>query len=155
MTPITVRIRRLDHARDLPLPARQTDGSAGFDLRAAVDGSIEIPAGRIAMVPCGFAMQLPPDHEAQVRPRSGLSSRHGVTLVNCVGTVDSDYRGEIAVPLINLGNRPFRVTRGDRIAQMIVVPVPPVTLVEADALDDTPRGHNGFGHTGFRDPLVP
>ena len=153
--PILVRIRRLDHARDLPLPSRQTDGSAGLDLRAAIDGAIEIAPGRIAMVPCGFAMQLPPDHEAQVRPRSGLASRHGITLVNGVGTVDSDYRGEVVVPLINLGGRPFRVARGDRIAQMIIAPVPPVTLVEVAALDDTPRGHGGFGHTGVGDVARP
>jgi dUTP pyrophosphatase len=149
MSSIPVSIRRLDHAKDLPLPAKQTADAAGFDLCAAVDAPVTIESMRIAMIPCGFAMQLPPGYEAQIRPRSGLSSRHGVTLINCVGTIDADYRGEVTVPLINLGRQAHVVRRGDRIAQMIVAPVPPVTLVEVDSLDETARGAGGFGHTGF------
>ena len=93
-------------------------------------------------------MQIPPGYEAQVRPRSGLSSKHGITMINCVGTVDSDYRGEMKVPLINLGGQPFVIRRGDRIAQMLIAPVPVVQMVEVETLDDTSRGHGGFGHTG-------
>ena len=146
---VTIRIRRLDHARDLPLPAKHSAEAAGFDLCAACDAPIVIEPMRVAMIPCGFAMQLPPGHEAQVRPRSGLSSKHSVTLINCVGTIDSDYRGEVTVPLVNLGRQPYTVRRGDRIAQMLIAPVPPVTLVEVDTLDDSARGAGGFGHTGF------
>jgi len=146
--PIVVKIKRLDHARDLPLPSRQTEHAAGLDLLAAVDAPLTIGPTEIAMVQCGFAIELPVGYEAQVRARSGLSSRHGVTLVNGVGTVDADYRGEVRVPLINLGSEPFVVRRGERVAQMLVVPVPPVRLVEVDELSDTERGAGGFGHTG-------
>jgi dUTP pyrophosphatase len=146
---VTVHIRRLDHARDLPLPTKHSAEAAGFDVCAACDEPVVIDPMCVAMVPCGFAMQLPPGYEAQVRPRSGLSSKHGVTLINCVGTIDSDYRGEVTVPLVNLSQQPYTVRRGDRIAQMLIAPVPPVQLVEVDALEDTTRGAGGFGHTGF------
>ena len=125
-----------------------TAEAAGFDLAAAVAESTTIPPGEILVVPCGFAMALPSGHEAQVRPRSGLASRHGVTLVNSPGTIDADYRGEVQVPLINLGRAEFVVERGMRIAQMVVMPVPPAELVEVSDLDATPRGPGGFGHTG-------
>ena len=125
-----------------------TEHAAGFDVHAAVAGPTTITRGQILVVPCGFAMALPPGYEAQVRPRSGLSSRHGVTLINTPGTIDADYRGEVQVPLINLGPADFVVERGMRIAQMVVMPVPPVELVEVNELDETPRGKGGFGHTG-------
>jgi dUTP pyrophosphatase len=125
-----------------------TDHAAGFDLHAAVAGPTTLARGQILLVPCGFAMALPPGYEAQVRPRSGLASRHGVTLVNTPGTIDADYRGEVQVPLINLGPADFIIERSMRIAQMIVKQVPPVTLVEVDELDETERGTGGFGHTG-------
>jgi dUTP pyrophosphatase len=125
-----------------------TEHAAGFDLHAAVDKATTIEPGAIFLVPCGFSMALPPGYEAQVRPRSGLASKHGVTMVNTPGTIDADYRGEVHVPLINLGKEPFVIVRGMRIAQMIVAPIPPVELVEVPELDDTTRGSGGFGHTG-------
>lgn len=146
--PITVKIHRLAGSQDVPLPKRMTEHAAGFDLHAAVPGPTTIARGQILLVPCGFAMALPPGYEAQVRPRSGLSSRHGVTMVNTPGTIDADYRGEVCVPLINLGPADFVIERGMRIAQMVVMPVPPAELVEVNELDDTPRGQGGFGHTG-------
>ena len=147
-SPITVRVKRLPGSEGLPLPARMTEHAAGFDLMAAVPQAVTVQPGDICLVPCGFAMALPPGYEAQVRPRSGLSSRHGVTLVNSPGTIDADYRGEVRVPLINLGKAPFVVERGMRVAQMLVLPVPDVRLEEALDLDATARGEGGFGHTG-------
>jgi dUTP pyrophosphatase len=146
--PITVQIKRVAGSEGLPLPVKMTGQSAGFDLAAAVTEPATLQPGDIRVIPCGFAMALPPGYEAQVRPRSGLSSRHGVTLVNTPGTIDSDYRGEVRVPLINLGREPFTVERGMRIAQMVIVPVPEVNLEEAEVLDATERGDGGFGHTG-------
>ena len=147
MPPIPLRVRRLPGNEDLPLPRRMTEHAAGLDLCAAVVEPLVLRPGDIKLVSCGFAMALPPGYEAQVRPRSGLSSRHGVTLVNAPGTIDADYRGEVRVPLINLGREPFTVTRGMRIAQMVVQALPAVELIEADALDETARGVGGFGHT--------
>lgn len=146
--PIKVQIMRLAGSDDLPLPTRMTEQAAGFDLSAAVTDAVTLAPGEIRAIPCGFAMALPVGYEAQVRPRSGLASRHGVTLVNSPGTIDSDYRGEVKVPLINLGHEPFTITRGMRIAQMLVLPVPPVELVQVQSLDTTRRGEGGFGHTG-------
>lgn len=146
--PITVKIKRAPGAADLPLPVRMTADSAGFDLPAAVTQPVTLAPGEIRLIPCGFHMALPPNYEAQVRPRSGLASKHGVTLVNSPGTIDADYRGEVRVPLINHGREPFVVERGMRVAQMIVLPVPPVQFVEVDDLDETTRGQGGFGHTG-------
>jgi dUTP pyrophosphatase len=125
-----------------------TAQAAGFDLPAAVTQPVVLQPGDIRLIPCGFAIELPPGHEAQVRPRSGLASRHGLTLVNTPGTIDADYRGEVQVPLINLGREPFAVERGMRVAQMVVLPVPSVRLIEVDQLTDTARGGGGFGHTG-------
>ena len=147
-SPITVKIKRLAGAEDLPLPVRMSQQAAGFDLAAAVVEPTVLQPGEIRLIPCGFCMALPPGYEAQVRPRSGLSSKHGITLVNTPGTIDADYRGEVRAPLINLGPVPFTIERGMRIAQMVIVPVPPVNLVEVDELDETDRGHQGFGHTG-------
>ena len=148
--PITVKVKRLATGEGLPLPVRMTAQAAGFDLAAAVEGPLTLRPGDIRLVPCGFAMALPPGYEAQVRPRSGMASRHGVTLVNTPGTIDSDYRGEVQVPLINLGHTDFVVERGMRVAQMVVMPVPPVQLVEVADLDETHRGSGGFGHTGHQ-----
>jgi dUTP pyrophosphatase len=146
--PILVRIKRLPHGMGLPLPVKMTEHAAGFDLHAAVTEPMLLQPGDIKLVPCGFAMAVPHGFEAQVRPRSGLASKHGIGMPNAPGTIDSDYRGEVMVPLINLGREPFTIERGTRIAQMLLLPVPPVELLEVDELDDTSRGAGGFGHTG-------
>jgi dUTP pyrophosphatase len=146
--PVTVLLKRLPGTEDLLPPARMTAEAAGFDLRAAVPAPVVLAPGDVRVIPCGFAMAIPAGYEAQVRPRSGLAARHGVTLVNSPGTIDSDYRGEVMVPLINHGREPFTVDRGMRVAQMLVLPVPPIRLVEVDELDATSRGTGGFGHTG-------
>lgn len=145
---VTVRIKRLPHAAGLPMPVRMTEHAAGFDLCAAVDAPTVLQPGEIRLVPCGFAMAVPVGYEAQVRPRSGLSSRHGITMINAPGTIDADYRGEVHVPLINHGKQSFTIDRGMRIAQMLILPVPPVELIEVEELDETARGGGGFGHTG-------
>jgi dUTP pyrophosphatase len=143
---------RLEHGRDLPLPVYETPGAAGMDLRAAVaeDQPLVLRPGARAAVPTGLAIALPPGHEAQVRPRSGLALRHGITLLNSPGTVDADYRGEIRATLINLGDEDFVIRRGDRIAQLVIAPVEQATLREVDTLDETTRGVGGFGSTGHR-----
>ncbi len=147
---IKVPIRRLPGQDDLPLPDYQTEHAAGMDLHAAVpsDSPLTLAPGAFALVPCGFAMAVPVGYEAQVRPRSGLAAKHGVTMVNGPGTIDADYRGEVKVPLINLGPQPFTIDRAMRIAQMIIKPVPRTQWVEVDDLPDTARGEGGFGHTG-------
>lgn len=146
--PIKVRIKRTPGSADLPLPTRMTAHAAGFDLAAAVPQSLTLEPGEIRLIPCGFFMAIPHGYEAQVRPRSGLASRHGITLINSPGTIDSDYRGEVHVPLINHGRQPFTIERGMRIAQMLILPVPPVGIEEVEDLDQTDRGAGGFGHTG-------
>jgi len=148
MTPIEVAIRRLEHGADLPLPAYETAGSAGLDLLAAVAGELRLEPGERALVPSGIAIALPAGYEAQIRPRSGLAAKHGITLLNAPGTIDADYRGEIKVILANLGAEVFTVTRGMRIAQMVVAPVSRVVWSAAEALDETARGASGFGSTG-------
>ena len=148
-SPIVIRIKKTDVASDLPLPRKMTDHSAGFDLCAAVSEAVTIQPGDIAVIPCGFAMALPAGYEAQIRPRSGLASRNGITPINSPGTIDADYRGEVMTPLINLGHAPFVVERGMRIAQMLIAPVPVVRMVEVEELDETKRGEGGFGHTGI------
>jgi len=147
---VVIKVRRLPHAEGLPLPRYETAEAAGLDLLAAVpdDAPVLIARLRRALVPTGLALQVPGGYEAQVRPRSGLASKHGVTLVNSPGTIDADYRGEVHVPLINHGAEPFVVERGMRVAQIVVLPVPPVQFVEVDELDETERGRGGFGHTG-------
>jgi dUTP pyrophosphatase len=125
-----------------------TEHSAGFDVPAAVAGATVLQPGEIRLIPCGFAIAVPHGYEVEVRPRSGLASKHGITMINSPGTIDSDYRGEVHVPLINHGKAAFTVERGMRIAQMLIRPVPAVELVQADELDDTQRGAGGFGHTG-------
>lgn len=143
-------VRRLPQAADLPLPARQTAGSAGLDLMAALpDGPVTLaPLGR-ALVPTGLVLAIPQGHEGQVRPRSGLAVRHGVTVLNAPGTLDADYRGEVKIALINLGSEPFEITHGMRIAQLVVAPLNTVEPVETASLDATARGEGGFGSTGF------
>src|SRR3954467_14954772 len=147
-SPIVVRIKRAESGRDLPLPKKMTDHSAGFDLCAAVREAVRIEVGKIGLIPCGFSMALPVGWEAQIRPRSGLAAKQGITLINSPGTIDADYRGEVMVPVINLGSNPFVVERGMRIAQMLIARVPEVRLVEGEELDETERGEGGFGHTG-------
>ena len=145
-----VRVVRLPHAADLPLPSYQSELAAGLDLLAAVpaDSPMTIPAGGRAMVPTGITIALPPETEGQVRPRSGLAAKHGVTVLNTPGTIDADYRGEVQVILINHGSNKFVVERGMRIAQLIIAPVTRVQLVEVHTLDQTSRGEAGFGSTG-------
>lgn len=146
-----LRVRRLDHNRDLPLPRYETPGAAGMDLVAAnaVDAPIVLAPSRRAVVPTGLVIQLEPGYEAQVRPRSGLALKHGVTVLNAPGTIDADYRGEVQVLLVNLGQEPFTITRGMRIAQMVVAPVTNVELVEVEDVDETARAASGFGSTGL------
>lgn len=146
--PVTLELKRLEHGRDLPLPAYQSLLAAGLDLLAAVDGKITLAPGARALVPTGLAMALPAGFEAQVRPRSGLAAKHGVTVLNTPGTIDADYRGEVKVILINLGDDPFEISRGDRIAQMVIAPVLQADIVEVEALSETERGSGGFGSTG-------
>jgi dUTP diphosphatase len=147
---VEVRIMRLPHAADLGLPQYHSALAAGVDLVAAVaaDAPVELASGARAMIPTGVAIQLPPGHEGQVRPRSGLAARHGVTVLNSPGTVDADYRGEVQVILINLGSEPFVVHRGMRIAQLVIAPIRQARLVETDSLDTTERAAGGLGSTG-------
>lgn len=154
---VTVAVRRVAHGHDLPLPAYESAGAAGLDLRAALpaERTLSIARGERALIPTGIALQLPPGYEAQVRPRSGLALRHGVTVLNAPGTVDSDYRGEISVVLINHGTEAFSVARGDRIAQLVVAPVVHATLVETVTLDETARGAGSYGSTGVATETVP
>jgi len=148
MTAVTVTIQRLPHGADLPLPEYATAGSAGLDLQAAIADPLTLAPGARILVPTGLAIALPQGYEAQVRPRSGLALKNGVTVLNSPGTVDADYRGEIGVILTNLGSEPFAIARGMRIAQMVVAPVTHIVWAEADALPDTTRGAGGYGSTG-------
>jgi len=145
-----LRVVRMPHAADLPMPAYQTAHAAGLDLLAAVPAAspVKIAPGDRAMIPTGIAVALPPGYEGQIRPRSGIAIRHGVTVLNSPGTIDSDYRGEIQVILVNLGPESFEIRRGTRIAQMIVAPILQVKIVESVSLDSTGRESGGFGSTG-------
>jgi dUTP pyrophosphatase len=143
-----VKVRRLPAAVDLPLPAPASAGSAGLDLRAAVDADLTLLPGERALVPTGLALAIPPGWEGQIRPRSGLAIRHGIGIVNAPGTIDSDYRGEVSVLLVNLGQEPFTLSRGDRIAQLLLGRAEPIFWEEADDLPATSRGAGGFGSTG-------
>lgn len=145
---ITVSIKRLPHNTDLPLPAYESASAAGMDLPASVEADLVLAPGARALVPTGLAIALPEGYEAQIRPRSGLAARDGVTVLNTPGTIDADYRGEVKVILINLGDAPFTVSRGMRIAQMVIAPVTQAAMVETDALPETARGEGGFGSTG-------
>ena len=148
MSALEVRIRRLPGNADLPLPSYQTKDAVGMDVPAAVTSDVTIAPGEVAGIPCGFSLAVPPGYEAQVRPRSGLAAKHAISLANTPGTIDPDYRGEVKILLINHGKAPFVVTRGMRIAQLLVLPVPRVAWVEVDELPSTERGAGGFGHTG-------
>jgi dUTP pyrophosphatase len=145
---LVLRIRRVGQRGppDVDLPAYQSEGAAGLDLRA--DEACTLHPGERRLVPTGIAVEIPPGHEGQVRPRSGLALRHGIGMVNAPGTVDADYRGEVGVILVNHGQQPFAVSRGDRIAQLVISPVVRVEVREADALADSGRGAGGFGSTG-------
>jgi dUTP pyrophosphatase len=144
-----VKVMLLAGNEDLPLPVKMSAGSSGFDLRAAVGDTVEIEPGKWKLIPTGIAVSMPVGLEAQVRPRSGLALKYGITVLNTPGTIDADYRGEIGVILLNLGDQPFTVRRGDRIAQLVFMQVPNVRLTVTDRLDDTERGAGGFGHTGI------
>ncbi|MBI3703000.1 MAG: dUTP diphosphatase [Rhizobiales bacterium] len=150
MSNIDVDVLRLPHGNDLPLPSYQSEHAAGLDLLAAVPAAspLTLAPGARALVPTGIAIALPAGTEAQVRPRSGLAVKHGLTVLNAPGTIDADYRGEIQVLLVNLGSEPVSITRGMRIAQLVIAPVSRAQLREVASLDETPRGIGGFGSTG-------
>jgi dUTP pyrophosphatase len=145
---ISIAIKRVSGNDDIPLPMYETAGSAGMDVRAAIRSAIRLEPGAIALIPCGFAIAVPNGYEAQLRPRSGLASKAGITLANSPGTIDSDYRGEVQVVVINLGPEPFEITRGLRIAQMVVGAVSRIEWNEVADLQPTARDSGGFGHTG-------
>jgi dUTP pyrophosphatase len=151
-TPLRVKVVRLAHAKGLALPSYQSDGAAGMDLLAAVPQRqpLRLTPGKRALVPTGLVLELPPGFEAQVRPRSGLALRHGITVLNSPGTIDCDYRGEVMVLLANLGEAPFKIERGERIAQLVVQRVERAQLVEVTETAPTPRGAGGFGSTGSK-----
>ncbi len=148
MNSVTVSLKRRPGCSDVPLPSYETAGSAGLDLAAAVVDDVVLGPGERSLIPCGFHIALPTGYEAQVRPRSGLAVKHGISLANTPGTIDSDYRGEVKVPIINHGSAAFTITRGMRIAQMVVAPVSRAMLQEVEDLPTTDRGEGGFGHTG-------
>ena len=145
---VTVRFKALDHLGDLALPALATAEAAGADMRAAVDADVTLSPGELKLIPTGFAMAMPQGWEAQIRPRSGLAYKHGITVLNTPGTIDSDYRGEVKVLLINHGDQSFTITRGERVAQMVVKPLADVRFEVVEELDDTARGAGGYGSTG-------
>jgi dUTP pyrophosphatase len=146
----SVIVLRLPEGAGLPLPAYMSAGAAGADIVAALDAPRTLAPGERALIPTGFALEVPPGWEVQVRPRSGLAFKHGITVLNAPGTIDSDYRGPVGVLLVNLGTEPFTIARGDRIAQMIVAPVARAAFAEATAIAASDRGAGGFGSTGFR-----
>ncbi len=145
---VPLQIQRLPHGEQIDLPAYQSEQAAGMDLHAAIDRDLTIDSGQIVLVPGGFKMALPPGYEAQVRPRSGLAVKHGITVPNAPGTIDADYRGEVKIALINLGREAFTITPNMRIAQMIIAPVSHAQIEVVDELSETTRGEGGFGHTG-------
>ena len=148
MASVNVDIVLLPHAADIPLPEYATAHSAGMDLRAAITEAITLTPGERRLIPSGIAIALPPGFEAQVRPRSGLALKHGIGMVNTPGTIDADYRGEVGVLLINHGQQDFLISRGDRIAQLVIASYTRATWVQQVSLDETERGTGGFGHTG-------
>ncbi|MCU6707156.1 dUTP diphosphatase [Paenibacillus sp. J5C_2022] len=143
-----VLFKRLEGNEDIAIPKKMSDWAAGFDLQAAVQEPVTLQPGERKLIPTGFAMAMPMELEAQIRPRSGLAYKHGITCLNTPGTIDADYRGEVKVLLVNLGQEPFNIIRGERIAQMVFQVVPAVSIEEAGELPDTVRGAGGFGHTG-------
>jgi len=147
---VELRIHRLAGTDDLPLPSYMSEGASGMDLYSANSEPVTLAPGDVRLVPTGIRIELPHGYEAQIRPRSGLAAKHGVTVVNTPGTIDSDYRGEVKVILGNVGREPFEITRGTRIAQMVIAQVVRARVIEADSLNDTARGAGGFGHTGTK-----
>ena len=150
MDRVELLIRVRDDCKDIPLPKYMSEHASGLDICAAVPEPLVLGPGERALVPAGFRMALPPGYEAQVRPRSGLAIKHGITVLNTPGTIDSDYRGEVKVILANLGAEPFTIHRGDRIAQMVIQPIVQADLKSVDELPESARGHGGFGHTGTK-----
>ena len=146
---LEVNIYQNERGKGLPLPQYMSEGAAGIDLYAAVKREIVVEPGKFSLIPTGIHLEIPTGYEGQVRPRSGLAARHGISLLNSPGTIDSDYRGELKVILINLGDKPFIISRGDRIAQLIINKVEKVTFVQVSSLEQTDRGEKGFGHTGI------
>ncbi len=147
MKTVKVNIQRTDKS-DIDLPEYTTEGSAGMDIRAAVTSDVIIQPGDVEIIPAGFIIELPQGYEAQIRPRSGLAAKYGIGVLNAPGTIDSDYRGEVKIILMNFGKKPFTVRRGDRIAQMVVAPYTRVAWNEVDRVNETDRGAGGFGHSG-------
>jgi dUTP pyrophosphatase len=145
---LDVQIIQLPGNEDMPLPVKMSSGSSGFDLHAAVSEPVRIEPGKWKLIPTGVALSMPHGLEAQVRPRSGLALKHGLTVLNSPGTIDADYRGEIGIILLNLGEQPYTVKRGDRVAQLVFMQIPDVRLQVVEQLDETSRGTGGFGHTG-------
>ncbi len=150
MDKVAIKIARLNRNKDMPLPDYESVGSSGMDIRAYVNKPILLKPGEIKLIPTGLAVSIPQGYEAQIRPRSGLALNHGIGMVNSPGTIDSDYRGEIGIILINWASEPYKINPGDRIAQMIICRVFRAEFIEVDDLDGTPRGQGGFGHTGVR-----
>ena len=147
-TSMTLKLKRLDHADGIAPPAYETTGSAGMDIRAAVEVPMTLSPGKRALVPTGFIFEIPEGYEAQIRPRSGLAFKHGITCLNTPGTIDSDYRGEVKVLLVNLGDEDFLIERGMRIAQVVIAPVTQMSVTVVDVVAETERGSGGFGSTG-------
>jgi dUTP pyrophosphatase len=147
--PVTLQVRRKEGCEDLPLPRYETEGSAGMDVRAAVEEDLTIQPGRVALVPTGLFTAVPPGYEIQVRPRSGLALKSMISVLNAPGTIDSDYRNEVGIILANFGEEPFTVTRGMRVAQLVVARCPQAQVVEVEELSETARGLGGFGSTGL------
>lgn len=148
MDKIPIKVKRLDDSTDLPLPSYESEGCSGMDIRASVKKAVILNPGEIRLIPTGLVVSVPPGYEAQIRPRSGLALEYGIGMVNSPGTIDSDYRGEIGIIVINWGQRPFTIRRGDRIAQMIITRVYRADIMEVEVLDSTQRGEGGFGHSG-------
>jgi dUTP pyrophosphatase len=145
---VLIKVLRPQQGQPTPAPARMSEHAAGFDVAAAIDAPMTLGAGERALVPCGFSMAVPPGFEAQVRPRSGLALKHGISILNAPGTIDADYRGEVKVLLVNMSDKPYQLAPGERIAQIVFAPVVIPELNLVNALDPTPRGENGFGSTG-------
>ena len=148
MERVPVKVKRLKDNDDLPLPAYETEGSSGMDIRASVKAPVLVKPGEIKLIPTGLTVSIPPGYEGQIRPRSGLALKYGIGMVNTPGTIDSDYRGEIGIIVINWGQEPYTIKRGDRIAQMIISKVYRADIIGVDSLDTTQRGDGGFGHSG-------
>jgi dUTP pyrophosphatase len=147
---MNILFKKLPHAKGLPLPSYESEYAAGMDIRAALDEPVELQSGKRKLIPTGLQMALPKGYEAQIRPRSGLAYRNGITMLNTPGTIDADYRGEVKVLAVNLGDETFVINHGDRIAQMVIAPVTQATVQEADDLSETERGNGGFGSTGVK-----